>query len=44
MSSKHLRGDINYSGLQQKLRLWDRRVIEIFYSKEYKDITDLEEG
>jgi methylmalonyl-CoA decarboxylase subunit alpha len=44
MSSKHLRGDINYSWPGAEIAVMGPKgAIEILYSKEYKDIEDLEE-
>jgi len=44
MSSKHLRGDINYAWPGAEIAVMGAKgAIEILYSKEYKDIADLEE-
>lgn len=44
MSSKHLRGDINYAWPGAEIAVMGPKgAIEILYSKEYKDIQDLEE-
>jgi acetyl-CoA carboxylase carboxyltransferase component len=44
MSSKHLRGDINYSWPGAEIAVMGPKgAIEILYSKEYNDIQDLEE-
>ncbi|KAA0245054.1 MAG: acyl-CoA carboxylase subunit beta [Ignavibacteriota bacterium] len=44
MSSKHLRGDINYAWPGAEIAVMGAKgAIEILYSKEYKDIQDLEE-
>lgn len=44
MSSRHLRGDINYSWPGAEIAvIGPKGAIEILYSKEYKDIQDLEE-
>jgi acetyl-CoA carboxylase carboxyltransferase component len=43
MSSKHLRGDINYAWPGAEIAVMGPKgAIEILYSKEYKEITDLE--
>jgi acetyl-CoA carboxylase carboxyltransferase component len=44
MSSKHLRGDINYSWPGAEIAVMGPKgAIEILYSKEYNDIQDLDE-
>lgn len=44
MSSKHLRGDINYAWPGAEIAVMGAKgAIEILYSKEYKEIQDLEE-
>jgi len=44
MSSKHLRGDINYSWPGAEIAVMGPKgAIEVLYSKEYMDIQDLEE-
>jgi acetyl-CoA carboxylase carboxyltransferase component len=44
MSSKHLRGDINYSWPAAEIAVMGPKgAIEILYSKEYADIKDLDE-
>jgi len=43
MSSKHLRGDINYAWPGAEIAVMGPKgAIEILYSKEYKEISDLE--